>query len=1319
MKNVEDFYPLSPMQQGMFFHSQYDPESGVYVEQVSCTLRGNLDTAAFERAWQQIMQRHAILRTSFIGGDLKETVQLVHREVQLPLAHHDWRDMPAPEQDERLDALLLDDRQRGFDLARPPLMRLALIRTQTDAYSFVWTHHHILLDGWSVPLLLNEFFACYEAYSQQREPQLITPRPYRAYITWLKQQDTDRAEAFWRQVLQGFHAPTPFTVDQGENDAADEQPGYREVSLIVPQATTDLLKEVGREQGITMSTLVHGAWALLLSRYSSESDIIFGSTVSGRPTALPNAEYMIGLFINTLPVRAHIVPDTPVAEWLRALQAHLTEIRQYEYTPLVDIQRWSEVRRGLPLFESIIVFENYPVSSASFGEDEGSLSIADIRSFEQTNYPLTIAAGVDEELVVKLIYDTTRFSAEVIERLRGHLDMLLSGIAANPQQRLGSLPLLTDAERHHLLIVCNDTARDLPIDQCIHHLIDEQAARAPEAVALICEEDALSYAELTRRANQLAHYLQQRGVGPDVLVGISAERSIEMIVGILGILKAGGAYVPLDPAYPPERLAFMLRDTQAPILLTQTHLVEQLPAHSGQTIYLDTDWDAIAQQPDTAPARAATSRNLAYCIYTSGSTGQPKGVLIEHRSLCNITWNLIDITALVPGSRMLQFGAFSFDASVAEIFTTLVNGATLVLVRQVPLGEALTDVLRAHRTTVVILPPSLLAVMEATNLPDLQTIGSAAERCGWEIAERWGVGRRFINGYGPTETTVGPCFYTYAGRVPGASSVPIGQRPFANMQLYILDAQQQPVPVGVPGELYIGGVQLARGYHNRPELTAERFVPNPFSDEPGARLYRTGDLVRRLPDDSIEFVGRIDQQVKLRGFRIELGEIEAVLAQHPAVADVVVLVREDTPGNAQLVAYVVATENQTPASSDLRAFLQGYLPAHMIPAAFVMLEAFPLTPTNKVDRKALPAPDYTPGSDAGQMPPRDAIELYLMQVWEEVLEVSPIGVRDNFFELGGHSLIALRLMTQVQKRFSRPIMLADLFQNPTIEHLATLLRNQDNPVRSSPLITFRRTGTRPPLFFIHPSGGSVHWYTDLSVELGAEQPFYGLQAQGLYGDQPLHTRIEEMAACYIEAIRSVQPHGPYLIGSWSMGVIIAYEVAQQLQRQDEEIGLLAIFDHGPVLPTPAPEDHAAYVFSVFSEHMPLSLEQLREYTPQGQIEYIWQEARRIDWIYPEFTLEQFRHFVHLLRTHTEAWRAYEPQPYPGKVTLFRARQQAHTTATEPDMGWGALAQGGVEIHEVRGDHIAMIHPPHVRGLARKLRACLERIPTYAAYARTA
>ena len=1313
MKNVADFYPLSPMQAGMLFHSLYAPDSGVYVEQVSCTLRGDLDVTAFERAWQRVVDRHPVLRTAFRGEGLKEPVQVVRRQVKLPLAQQDWRGLSPSEQECELRDFLAQDRRTGFDLAQAPLMRLALMRSGEDACTFVWTHHHILLDGWSIPQLLQEVFALYEAFRRGEDLHLEPPRPYRDYIAWLKHQNLAEAEAFWRRTLAGFSTPTPLVIDRPRDHVADDgaRPAEHETRLSVE--ATAALQDLARQHHLTLNTLMQGAWGLLLSRYNSEEDVVFGSTVSGRPGDLPGSEYMVGLFINTLPVRVQVAGNAELVAWLKELQSQLVEARQYEYSPLVQIQGWSEVPRGTPLFESILVFENYPVAT-SIQAHEGSLAIEDIRSVEQTNYPLTVVGGPAEQLVLKAVYDCHRFDGEAIGRMLEHLRTLLESMSSDPDQRLCQLPLLTDAERNQILVEWNDTQAEYPQDKCAHELFETQVQRTPEAIAVTLEEEHLTYQTLNQRANQLAHRLQTLGVEPDTVVGICVERSLEMVIGILGILKAGGAYLPLDPTYPPERLTYILQDAQVQVLLTQSHLVGQLDAlrithHASRSIVcLDTDQHTISQEPTTNPSVGMTPENLAYVIYTSGSTGRPKGTLLHHRGLCNFATSQAHDYDLEAGRRMLQFASFSFDGSVAEIFPALVSGATLCLAhREVLLSSPdLLQLLRNQRITTAIIPPSMLAILPAEDLPALQTLLSAGEACTRDIVERWAPGRRFINAYGPTEATVGPTYYLVENLPDEITNVPIG-RPIVNTQIYILDPRLQPVPVGVPGELMVGGVGVARGYLNRPELTAQKFIPDPFSTRPGARLYRTGDLARYLPDGDVEFLGRVDHQVKVRGFRIELGEIEAALSEHPAIHQAVALAREDRPGIKRLVAYVVPEQGPAPTAGELRDFLSQKLPQHMVPTAFVVLDELPLTPNRKVDRQALPAPaGDRPEMEETYVAPRDRLELQLTQIWETVLDVRPIGVNDDFFKLGGHSLLAVRLVAQIQQRFSQTVPLHVLFQEPTIEHLAGALRQQGRPEQVSPLVEIQADGSRPPVFFVHPSGGSVHWYADLARHLGPDQPFFGLQAQGLYGDQELHTRIEDMAAYYVAAMRESRPDGPYLLGSWSMGVAVAFEMAQQLHAQGQEVALLALLDQGPTLPTEEPEDDAAYLMDVFGKHLPLSLEHLRQLGPDEQVAHVWEEARKANWIYPDITLPQFHHFVHILRTHTEAWRKYEPRVYPGHITLFRASEQPGDGPLEPDLGWGRLASGGVEVYEVPGDHLSMIHEPDVQFLAARMKECI-------------
>jgi len=1311
MKNVEDFYPLTPMQQGMLFHTLYAPDSGVYFEQLRCILSGDFNVSAFERAWNTVVNRHSILRTGFVGEGLKEPVQVVYHEINLPFEKQDWRNLSSTEQEERLNLYLQNDIRQSFQLSKAPLMRFALFQLSDNSYQFIWDYHHILMDGWCVPILLTEVLTYYDSFCNGQDVQLPRSRPYRDYIVWLKKQNYDNAKAYWQRMLKGFTAPTPINIGPVDNKNEDREKEFGDQEIYLPEQLTNMLRDHARTYQLTLNTIIQGSWALLLSRYSGEDDVVFGSTVSGRPTDLAGAESIIGLFINTLPVRAQLYPKTSFLSYLKELQEQQLEQRQFEYSSLIDIQGWSDVPRGLPLFESILVFENYPIETALQEQNERSLIIQNIQSEELTNYPITVVAGPGTELMIKILYDYDRFDDAVIKGMLGHFRKILEEFIKNPQQQIKDLNVLTDDEQKQLLIDWNETKADYPHDRCIHELFEAKVEQIPDATAIIFEEKQLTYRELNQHANQLASYLQKLEVGPEVLVAICIERSVEMIVSILGILKAGGAYLPIDPDYPEERLLFILQDSEASVLITQKDFMQKFSKSNAHIICIDEDWVTISCESREALMSNVTSENLAYMIYTSGSTGKPKGTLLQHQGLSNYIIATINALGVDKYDHVLQFASLSFDASVLEIFTALTSGATLYLARRETLMSSpnLIQFLRKHKITVSLLPPSLLSVLPVEGLPDFKTLLTGGEKCTKDIVLRWYSGRNFYNAYGPTEATVAPTLYHVENVSETLVNIPIGH-PLSNIQIYLFDRNLQPVPLGVPGELHIGGVCLARGYHNRPELTAEKFIPNPFSDERGGRLYKTGDLARYLEDGNIEFIGRIDHQVKIRGFRIELGEIENMMLQHPMIQNAVVVVKEYGQQDKNLIAYYVNTKDQTLSSSDLRSFLQKELPDYMIPSAFVQLNVLPLNSSGKIDRKALPEPEgKRPELKKSYVAPRDIWEIELAQIWEDILNIQPIGVKDNFFELGGHSLLAVRMISQIQEKIGKNISLAALFQEPTIEQLAMLIRSEDTTKSTPVLMPLQPKGTKKPLYFIHPSGGSVHWYTDLARYIGKDQPFYGVQAKGLNGEEPIHTKIEDMAAYYVCAIREFQPEGPYFLGSWSLGVIIVFEVAQQLRSQGQEVAFLGLLDQGPVIPSEEPEDNAAYLVQTFGKNLSLSLEQLRKLNDDEQIEYVFKLAKQVNWLLPDVKLHQFRHFILMLRTHTDAWRNYRPKVYPGNITVFRAEEQTNKNIDQKDLGWGDLTTEKVEIHEVPGDHLSMVHKPHVKKLAKRLKACLDNI----------
>ncbi|HEX6717998.1 MAG TPA: amino acid adenylation domain-containing protein [Pyrinomonadaceae bacterium] len=1041
--NIESIYRLSPMQQGILYHTLYAPRSGAYIVQVGYVLDGPLNVPVLRSVWQKVLDRHPALRTFFVWERLNESVQVVRKHVELPWEHYDWQALSSSEQTLQLQAFLQEDRERGFDLNRAPLMRITLITEASDRYQFVLSFHHLLLDGWSLAVLMKEVLVCYKAICSGVDVSLTAVRPYEDYIKWLRQQDLSLAERYWRKTLKGFISPTPLGVDRTQQNSADQADAYAEQSIRLSIGTIRELEALAQREHLTLNTLVQGGWALVLRCYSGENDVLFGTTVSGRPVDLEGVEAMVGLFINTLPVRIQMPPTARLLDWLRELQAQQVEARQYEYSPLVEIHGWSEVPRGQPLFESIVVFENYP-QGESLNDEDGGLRFSNAHSIERTNYPLNLVIAPGTPWFVKISYNCRRFDAATVNRMLGHFQTALERMVADPDQHLSELSLLTATERHEVLDHWNDTSEYFD-DVSILQALESQAERRPDALAVVFEDQQLTYSELNRRSNQLARHLRALGVRPEILVGLCIERSVEMIIALFGILKAGGAYVPLDPTYPEARLAFMMADAQVSVLVTSSQSATALPKTSVSTVCLDTDWaESIVNESADNLSSSATADNLAYVIYTSGSTGQPKGTMIKHGGLSNMTAALTSVFDLRPDSNVLQFSSLSFDASVLEIFGTIRAGARLHLLSQDDLlpGSMLTRLLRDQAITCIVIPPSILAQLPAEPLPELETIIVAGEACPVDLVSRWASGRRFFNAYGPTEGTVCATLTTCS---EDTAQISIG-RPIANTQIYLLSTDLHPMPIGVAGEMYIGGIGLARGYLNRPALTAKQFIPDSFSKKPGARLYSTGDLARYLPDGNLDYLGRVDHQVKVRGYRIELGEIEAVLSQHPAVRQSAVLAKTDANGNNRLVAYVVSKSAPVP-TADLRAFLKEHLPVYMVPAIFVWAEGLPLTPNGKVDHRALPPPDELRSESTEPfVAPRTVAEHTIVAIWTDVLAVNKVGAHDNFFDLGGHSLLLVQLKSKLEEAFHRDVSLVDMTRYPTVSALAKYLSGALDPL---------------------------------------------------------------------------------------------------------------------------------------------------------------------------------------------------------------------------------------------------------------------------------
>jgi amino acid adenylation domain-containing protein len=1067
VRNIEDIYRLSPMQQGMLFHSLYAPETGAYFEQASWTLRGDLNVTAFEKAWQTAVNRHTALRTAFMWEDLEEPLQVVYRNVDVPIKLLNWQEMDDTVLSAKLTEFLEADRAEGFHLSEPPLIRLTLIQTGKEVYKFILSNHHLLMDGWSQPIIFRDVLLHYEAYSQGNEVTLLQPpRPYRDYIAWLQKQDMSAAQMYWQNTLRGFLAPTPlpnehlagYPIYSPGDIKPESDNNYGLYYHLFDQTLSDQLQDQVQRSQLTLNTLVQGAWALLLSQYSGEQDVLFGSTVSGRPPDLPGSDSIVGLFINTIPTRVQVNPDQRVIDWLQELQKQQVASRQYEYAPLVDIQSWSEVSHNLPLFNSLLIFENYPLEDVKQG-GRSRISLEQGDMFTRTNYPLTIAFSPGKRIGLEIGYEFNHVSKFTVKGLVDHLTTLLAQMTTSMNQQIGELSILRDDDVTQILVEWNDTERDFQNEKCVHQLFEDRANRSPDWIALRAGDREVTYDQLNRRANQLSHYLRKLEVGSDTLVGVSIERSVDMIVAVLGVLKAGAAYIPLDPFYPSDRLRLMIDDSGLDIILTHEKLNTDHLANQNKVVLLDSNWQEINQESDSNPDIQFDLDSLAYVIYTSGSTGIPKGVAVTHRSLVNHVLTMSKIVETKADDRVLMFISLNFDASAETIYPTLINGASLVLpdVSQDLLGGEILRYIDKHKITILHIPvPIWQHSVDALNEEDIAVpatlrllhVGGeliAVDKLNFwceKVGERGGrSSMALVNSYGPTEATITTTvFKSYCDQATIAQypRIPIG-RPISNVKIYILDERMKPVPVGTPGEIFIGGIGLARGYLNRPQETAINFITDPFNNRTGARLYKTGDVARYLPDGNIEFLGRVDFQVKLRGFRVELGEIETVLRQINGIKDVVAEVRDDDSGDKQLIAYYIldGSSEREISTQEMRDFLEERLPNYMIPAVIMHIQEIPLTPSGKIDRRALPTPDgVRPGLFNEYVQPRTAVEEIVAGHWSDVLGVDRVGIKDNFYDLGGHSLKATQIISRMRQTFNVDIPIRTLFETPTVEGVA-------------------------------------------------------------------------------------------------------------------------------------------------------------------------------------------------------------------------------------------------------------------------------------------
>jgi amino acid adenylation domain-containing protein len=1315
--------PLSFAQQQVWLHSQIAGETPIYNEAITIYRHGTLDVKVLERCLVEILRRHEIWRTTFDTPN-GHPIQVVHSAPnRFSLELTDLRHLSESERDTEARRLATENAQKPFDLKKGPLLHAILVRLDEEEYRLYITFHQLVFDAVSAyRVFLPELSTLYEAFSAGKPSPLPEPTlHYGDFAYWEQKTSTHETWSnqlmFWREKLSGELPVLPWPNRRprpvNETHRGDVE-RFRFDPAVIPA-----LRAFCRQQGVSSYMTLLASYVALMNRYTAQEDIVIGGLSAGR--RWPEVERLVGDFVNPLPLRVDLSSNPTFRELVKRVKLVVLDALTNEQVPFEKVVESLQLRPDLsrnPIFQ-IILSQQPQLAPVRRGWNLVTEEVSNGSS------KLDMMIVIDERpdaISGPITYNTDLFEASTVTRMVEHWQKLLMGGLTNPDSSISELPLLTDNERKRLLLDWNDTLVDYPNDKYLNDLVEAQTERTPDAVAAEFENVRLSYRELNERANQLAHYLQKLGVGPGVLVGVFMERSLEMLVALLGILKAGGAYVPLDASFPQDLLSYMVEDSRMSLLVTHREIDENLSVRPRLVVRLDSDWQEIAKQGTDSPTMLNESpQNLAYVLYTSGSTGKPKGVEIRHSALVNFILSMQREPGFTARDVLLAVSSVSFDIAGLELYLPLASGGKVVIASREDARDPVRLITRMRDSRCNVMqatPATWQALIDAgwRGSPNLRVL------CGGEslsrplaqellarCAELW-------NMYGPTETTIWSAIH----RVTSADRPISCGRPIANTQAFVLDRHRNPVPAGVVGELYIGGSGLARGYLCRPELTQERFIESPF--EQNARLYRTGDMSRWLPDGCLECLGRIDNQVKIRGFRIELGEIEAVLGRHEAVSRCIVVARERAPNDKVLVAYLESRPESVPDINSLRIHLKRELPDYMLPSAIVFMDRLPLTPNGKIDRKALPDPAGRCVDIQGEfVPPRDPLEHALAKIWAKILGVKRVGLNDNFFELGGHSLGAVRMLSEVQKLTGRTLPLATLFQASTIEAFAELIRREGWTPSWSSLVPMQPLGSSTPLFLVHGAEGNVLLYRNLTRYLGPDQPVYGLQSQGLNGDGRLNTTIQEMASQYLKEVAIVQPHGPYLLGGYCLGGIIALEMAQQLSTLGEEVGLVVMLDTYnasaisrsrlfPKLPLHFLQNvwfHGANFVSLRSndrrkflrEKVDIALTRLKIWLQAGG--HVLQRAcgRK--------TLNKYPHLV-IKKVNDQAALRYVPQPYAGRVAVIRPKGN-FLGFTNASLGWSEIVRHDLQVHQLPVYPKGMLVEPFCRVLAETLKLCLQDV----------
>lgn len=1325
-------YPLSPMQAGMLYQALLDdpagPSSGYDVEQMHIVLDETLDAQKFAQAFTVVARRHPVLASSFSWDSVARPTQRPDLEITVPLTVEDWSESSDSEHSQKLEALLLRDRARGFDLRQAPLMRLFVLKGNKHD-EVVWSFHHILVDGRSFPILLTETFRAYEALRGGRPVSLgQPPRPYSDYIHWLGGIDREKSRTFFRELLRGKTAPTPLPCAESATRPLSER-GSGELSLVVDQPVLFRAQEAARRSATSLGTLVQAALGIVLARYTGDDDVVFGALRACRRSALNGgAQDMVGLFINTLPVRVRTGEARSVAELLAELRGQSLAIRDHEHTALVEIQGQSEIPRGLPLFETLLMFENQELNEMMVAAGGERFRGRHFKVHEQPAVPLAINVYAGAQMEIRALFDRRRFRPSVIERLLASLQKTLDELSGDLTRPVGDIDVLPAQERRRIVVEWNDTARAFPENARLHTFFEEQVARQPNAIALEVGDESVTFAELEARANRLANLLREKGARPGRYVGICFDRGFDLVTAMLAVAKSGAAYLPLDSSYPPDRLQFMVEDAQALLVVTERKH-ETLFASAAALVVDGAARDAIERSSAARPATAGTSNDVCYSIFTSGSTGKPKGVVLTHRAVVN-TFDWVSRTFRVgPGDRLFFVTSPCFDLSVYDTFGALGAGATVVIATQALLRDPATMVDELVRRKITIwdsapaalarLAPLFPAPSKDTTTLRLTMLSGDWIPLGLPDAVRTAFpGCEVMSLGGATEAAIWSNWFPIGTIDPRWTSIPYG-RPIQNARYHVLDRRLQPAPVGVSGDLFIGGVCLAQGYLNRPELTSERFVADPFAA--GERLYKTGDLARYFENGDLEFLGRADFQVKIRGFRVELGEVEAALLAQTGVREAACMAHADPSGQRSLVAYVVAEKGHTLDEETLRAALARSLPDFMLPSHTIVLDTMPVSSNGKLDRKALPNPTMR-STRVAFVAPRTPQETALVRIFESVLEKKPLGIADDFFVNGGHSLLAVTLMSRIKAELGLDLRLSLLLECPTVEKLVAAIK-QPNSDRKSCLIELRPGDDKRCLFLIHDGDGETLLYRTLAGLIPKSIPVYGVAPLARGRLPTVHASVEEMASHYIREIRARQPSGPYFLGGLCAGGVIAYEVAHQLECVGERVfaGLVEAAPpdaaRRPLRITRERWQRVASIVPTVGRETNLALKKLRNklvnlinyelgyQTGRVRGRVLFEVLRRGGFAdgrsWPEWLPAPTIREIYLA-----ASRRYKPgKSAHVRAVVFRASEHGgdappfRDLLVDEDLGWKALLGDNVTIVDAPGGHSNILQQPHVNSVA--------------------